>query len=133
LGHFLRGYGDRTQEVLKLSPIILLPGAEAEAEQWIAGHEDDQAAVRIDAVMSLTEGFASAYGLELLSTVHWAATHETGGESSTPATIIGLIRQWNARKGRLFTEVHVHRALQHLECLHWLNRDDASATCVKPS
>jgi hypothetical protein len=122
-GHFLRGYGDRTQEVLKLSPIVLLPGAQAKAEQWIAGHADGQATDRIDAVMSLAEGFASAYGLELLSTVHWAAIREAGGEHITPASVIRLIEQWNARKGRLFTEVHVRRALEHLERLHWLNLD----------
>lgn len=54
------------------------------------------------------------------------------GVPITPATIIHAIRQWNARKEHLFTEVHVDRALQHLGDLNWLNHDDGdTATATR--
>jgi hypothetical protein len=39
-GHYLRGYGDRTQDVLKLSPIALLADAEDESQRWLVDHPD---------------------------------------------------------------------------------------------
>jgi O-acetyl-ADP-ribose deacetylase (regulator of RNase III) len=125
-GHYLRGYGDRSQEILKLSPIALMPGSEDEADRWLASQRDDATIRRIDAVMELVEGFASAYGLELLSTVHWAAVHEQGCHATDPAQLTEFIRNWNPRKGRLFTEVHVARALEHLNHLRWLEAHPAS-------
>jgi O-acetyl-ADP-ribose deacetylase (regulator of RNase III) len=80
-GHYLRGYGDRSQEVRQLSPISLLPGAEEEASAEVAGNPTEPTADRIDAVLRLVDGFASAYGLELLATVHWVMSREGG----TPA------------------------------------------------
>jgi O-acetyl-ADP-ribose deacetylase (regulator of RNase III) len=81
-GHYLRGYGDRTQQVMKLSPITLLPGAKDEGRRWLDDHPDNTAN-RIEAVMQLVTGFASAYGLELLATVHWIAAREAGVRSPT--------------------------------------------------
>jgi hypothetical protein len=72
-GHYLRGYGDRTEQVLRLSPIVLLPEAADEAQKWLDEHTDDGIIDRIGAVIDLVSGFASAYGVELLATVHWTA------------------------------------------------------------
>jgi hypothetical protein len=33
--------------------------------------------------------------------------------------LAGLIRQWNQRKERLFTDDHVRAAIKHLEELNW--------------
>lgn len=118
-GHYLRGYGDRTQEILRLSPIVLMPDAEAEAERWLDSH-DDITANRINALMELVEGFASAYGLELLATVHWATTRDLRTRVADPVALTELIRNWSDRKGRLFTEVHVRTAVDRLNSLGWL-------------
>lgn len=121
-GHYLRGYGDRTQQVLKLSPITLMPGAAAEALKWIEKHSDDGTVDRISAVSELVTGFASAYGVELPATVHWTATREAAGQSADPAVLTGLIGSWNERKGRLFTEARVGEAIRRLEELGWAGR-----------
>lgn len=118
-GHYLRGYGDRTQEVLGLSPIFLMPGAEDEGRQWLDTHPDD-AADRIEAVLRLITGFASAYGLELLATVHWVLTHADTDPATDPEVLVQRVRGWNARKGRLFTDVHIRRAADHLRDQGWL-------------
>lgn len=118
-GHYLRGYGDRTQEVMKLSPISLMPGAEEQGHQWIEVHPD-QTADRIDAVLRLITGFASAYGLELLATVHWVLTHEGDGPAVDPDALMRQVATWNERKGRLFTEVHIRRAADRLRELGWI-------------
>jgi O-acetyl-ADP-ribose deacetylase (regulator of RNase III) len=118
-GHYLRGYGDRSQEVRKLSPITLLAGAEDEARQWVDDHPD-QTVDRITAVLHLIEGFASPYGLELLATVHWVLTREANDRSMDLDTVTQLVRSWNERKERLFTDVHVRRAMERLVELGWL-------------
>jgi O-acetyl-ADP-ribose deacetylase (regulator of RNase III) len=118
-GHFLRGYGDRSQLVRKLSPIVLMEGAEEEASRWLDEHPDETT-TRIDAVLNLVAVFASAYGLELLATVHWVVTQETGGQAPDPASLTRLVASWNERKGRLFTEVHVRRAIDRLADFGWL-------------
>jgi O-acetyl-ADP-ribose deacetylase (regulator of RNase III) len=119
-GHYLRGYGDRTQQVLKLSPITLMPGAADEAGKWIEEHDDGATASRISAASELVTGFASAYGVELLATVHWTATREAPERATDPAFLTRLIGSWNKRKGRLFTEDHIGKAISRLEELGWV-------------
>ena len=118
-GHYLRGYGDRTQEVMQLSPISLMPGAEEEGRQWLDTHPDETSG-RIEAVLRLIAGFASAYGLELLATVYWVLTHEGVDPVADPEALIGQVRSWNARKGRLFTDVHILRAADRLREQGWV-------------
>ena len=118
-GHYLRGYGDRTQQVLKLSPITLMAGAEEEGRQWLDDHPDGTAD-RIETVMQLVTGFASAYGLELLATVHWIATREGGDQVSDPGELTEHVGSWSERKGRLFTENHLRKAADHLRRLRWV-------------
>lgn len=119
-GHYVRGYGDRSDYVLKLSPISLIPGAVNEATHWLKEHADDKTSDRISAVEELVTGFASAYGVELLATVHWTSTREAAEGSTDPAVLAEIIGNWNERKGRLFTEVHVGKAISRLEELGWI-------------
>jgi O-acetyl-ADP-ribose deacetylase (regulator of RNase III) len=114
-GHYLRGYGDRTQEITKLSPISLLPGAADAGREWLDAHPDETAD-RISAVMELVAGFASAYGLELLATVHWLLTND----GADPANVAGSVSAWSTRKGRLFTESHINRAVERLQDQRWI-------------
>jgi O-acetyl-ADP-ribose deacetylase (regulator of RNase III) len=117
-GHYLRGYGDRSQQVMKLDPISLLPGAEDEARRWLHEHADPTAD-RIGAVLRLVDGFSSAYGLELLATVHWILTRE-GVPASEPEDVAQRMGAWNTRKGRLFTCIHIRRAAERLHDQGWL-------------
>lgn len=119
-GHYLRGYGDRTQRVLELSPITLMPGAVDVAGRWLAEHPGEDVTDRIGSVSELVTGFASAYGVELLATVHWAATREAGDQATDPAALTELIGSWNKRKSHLFTEDHVGKAVARLQELGWL-------------
>jgi O-acetyl-ADP-ribose deacetylase (regulator of RNase III) len=119
-GHYLRGYGDRTQRVLDLSPISLMDGAEDEARQWLAANANHETADRITDVTKLITDFASPYGVELLATVHWTAARDAAGKKTDPATMTALIRAWNKRKERLFTEHHVRVAIQRLRELNWI-------------
>ncbi len=117
-GHYLRGYGDRSQEVSRLSPIDLLPGAEDEAYAGL-GNDSGATESRVDSVLQLVSGFASAYGLELLATVHWVVTRE-GGNAADPEALTRLVRTWSRRKNRLFTDAHVRTAAEHLARHGWL-------------
>lgn len=111
-GHFIRGYGDRSQRVLDLQPIIALPGVEAETDAWIQ-HNSPDLRQQVQKVLDLIDGFASPYGLELLATVQWAANHETDDQSSA-ASLLAAVRAWNRRKATLFTETHVGAAYDRL-------------------
>lgn len=119
-GHYIRGYGDRSQLVTELSPITLIADAAAEANRWLEEHPD-QTPERIAAVMDLVGGFASAYGLELLATVHWVLTHEVTGDRFDPASMTEHVASWSERKGRLFTDVHVQRAAERLQQSDWVS------------
>ena len=92
-GHFVSGYadgGDRPDKLLEL-----LPGAaESAAEVLRRSH---RARERFDRVTDLVDGFESAFGLELLSTVHWVLAHDA------PALRDDLVAHtyaWNERKRR---------------------------------
>jgi hypothetical protein len=70
-------------------------------------------------VLRLVSGFASAYGLELLATVHWVMTRE-GDSVTDDAALTRLVQGWSQRKGRLFTNAHLRTATEHLVQLGWL-------------
>jgi hypothetical protein len=97
-----------------------MPGAEDDARRWLSEQGDDDTSERIGSVTRLTEGFASPYGLELLATVHWAATREVPGYDGDAAALTVAIRQWNQRKERIFTEEHILIATGQLAQLNWL-------------
>jgi len=117
-GHYLRGYGDRSEQILKLRPLELLPGAPDEANQWLEDHPDETQD-RIATVVDLIAGFASPYGLELLATVHWVATEDRRASSDVEVAC-ELVQQWSHRKGRIFTRKHVGKAWEKLQHEGWL-------------
>lgn len=111
-GHYVRGYGDRSQLVLDLYPMKLMPGAVETSTKWI--HEnstdlDDS----INRVMSLVDGFASPYGLELLGTVHWVARKEISSPGQMD-DLISRVQKWSRRKADLFTKGHIKAAYRQL-------------------
>jgi len=111
-GHFIVGYGDAADDPEK--PIEPKPEAMIAAEEFI-GHAE-QAKQRLDRVAELIEGFETPFGMELLSTVHWLAAHEsvTSQEDAIEQTYA-----WSGRK-RMFTEDHVRLAWDVLRRKEWL-------------
>ncbi len=45
---------------------------------------------------------------------------EVASGSTDPAVLTEVIGRWNERKGRLFTEAHVSKAVSRLEALGWI-------------
>ena len=78
-GHFIVGYGDGSEEPGKV--IHAKPEAIREAEFFLK--KEQAAHDRFHRVENLIDAFETAYGLELLASVHWVAKHE-----ETPATTV---------------------------------------------
>ena len=111
-GHFVSGYGDGGDDPDK--ELELLDGAVAEANDCLAQQPDVQQ--RLERVGSLVEGFETAFGLELLATVHWVITKEG---ASTLNAVIAHVREWNDRK-RAFSQRQVELAARKLVDDEWV-------------
>jgi len=112
-GHYIAGVGDFAGD----SEITVLPGALAEAEEFIkteGGHELEDQVARIRA---LIEGFETPYGMELLATVHWVGTRQPGINKLEDA--ITAVHDWNARKRALLRKEHIKLAWQRLKDKDW--------------
>jgi hypothetical protein len=64
----------------------------------------------------LIDGFETAFGMELLATVHWVATRE---DATTPEEAIAKTYAWGNRK-RMFQEEHIRIAWKVLNDKGWL-------------
>jgi hypothetical protein len=78
-------------------------------------------------VLRLVDGFESPYGLELLASVHWVATHDDRGPSDELDVAIRRVQEWSGRKQRMFTEDHIAVAFERLREQGWLARLPAFA------
>ncbi len=114
-GHFLTGYGDGSAKVGDAEALAVLPGATTEAEAVLESATETRE--RMERVLMLAEGFESAYGLELLATVHWLATRNSSADDMDLAE---RVQDWSPRKARMFTPDHVRFALQTLRENNWL-------------
>lgn len=112
-GHFISGYadgGDAPDKVLEL-----IPGAVQDASNVLSSSH--LVRKRFDRVADLVEGFESAFGLELLSTVHWVL------ECDTPASRDDLVARtygWNERKRR-FSPRQIELAADMLVKKEWID------------
>ena len=120
-GHYLQGYGDGSQRVLESESIMVLPGAVEAADAVLK--ETPETSARIDRVLRLVEGFESAYGMELLATVHWAATAE---QCVDRTCVVDTVHGWSPRKESLFTVDHIAVALDRLVGAGWLPEEFAA-------
>ena len=92
-GHFISGYadgGDRPDKRLEL-----VPGAAENAAEVL--RRSRRTGERFDRVTDLVDGFESAFGLELLSTVHWVLVHDA---PAVRDDLVSLTYAWNERKRR---------------------------------
>lgn len=115
-GHYLLGWGEGMNR--PLTPLQILPSAVEEAEAFLSG--DTDTFTRFQRVTTLTEGFESAYGMELLGTVHWVVANELSSARRDTDAILSAIRQWTDRKSRLFQTHHVEAAMWQLTSQGWL-------------
>jgi len=116
-GHLVSGYADGGDTPDK--EIALVPGAVEDAEAYLANHPDTH--TRLERVADLVEGFETPFGLELLSTVHWVASH---GDAMTADDVIASTYAWGDRKRR-FSPIQIHLALDVLKKKAWLTDHEA--------
>ena len=112
-GHYIAGVGDFAGE----SEIGVLPGAVAEADEFIKTSGDDDLAIQVERVRNLIQGFETPYGMELLATVHWVATQEPNVNTVDDA--IDAVHRWNARKRAILREDHIRLAWDRLKKEGW--------------
>ena len=112
-GHFIRGYGDRSQD----ASIRLLPGTEDEATTVLALHPESFP--KLKRVSSLIEGFETPYGMELLSTVHWSV-HESPETKEDVNCAIKAVQEWSKHKRLTFAPKHITVAWERLHEQDWL-------------
>ena len=115
-GHQLGGFGDGSKKVREAEPIAVLPGGVEEASDALA--ENHQIIERIERVLELVEGYESAYGLELLASVHWMAARN--GNDDDLSGVTKRVQSWSRRKRRMFTAQHIESAWQRLHDHGWL-------------
>jgi len=108
-GHYISGFGDGSARATDTVGIDVLPEAVQQVEAYLAEHPET--AARIATVMQEIAGFESAYGLELLASVHWVMSHDDAARNDL-ATTHEEVRKWSQRKSSLFPREHVERAWQ---------------------
>lgn len=113
-GHFVVGFGDGTGG--SRATLSLEPDALREAHGML--DDDDEFLRVLDQFAKLIEGFEFPYGMELLSTVHFAATHPSNPGESGLDGVMHTIRAWSSRKAHLFREQQASRAFDHLRRTH---------------
>lgn len=115
-GHFIRGLGDGVIEA-EIEPT---EDALAEADAFVANAELADLSEQMARVAALIEGFQSPYGMELLATVHWVATHEPNVESASDA--VKAVHGWNERKANILSQNHVSVAWKQLSDQGWIRQ-----------
>lgn len=118
-GHFTEGFGDGRNS--PSTPIKLFPEALQEAEQFLTNHdaEGPDTVKRLDRVTQLIEGFESPYGMELLASVHWLASHPE--EQATDLdSVKRAMFDWNERKRQIMKQDHIRVAWERLKEKGWL-------------
>ncbi len=112
VGNLVSGYADGGDAPDKQLSIV--PGAAVEAENFLAEHRETQ--TRLERVVRLVGGFETAFGLELLSTVHWVMTERQAGDEHA---IERETYAWNPRK-RQFSRGQIALAAEHLRREGWM-------------
>jgi len=115
-GHFITGYADADDNPDK--QIELKPNVIKAADDVLKAHPETTS--HLERVADLISGFETPYGMELLSTVHWVATHD---RATTSERVIRKTYAWNNRK-RMFQEKHIRIAFNTLAKKGWIQRSE---------
>ena len=110
-GHFITGYADGGDAPDK--PLELVPGAVEDAASML--RRSPATRERFDRVAHLVDGFESAFGLELLSTVHWVVTRDIPASRDD---LVAHVHGWNDRKKR-FSSRQIALAAETLALKGW--------------
>ncbi|UNP28071.1 type II toxin-antitoxin system antitoxin DNA ADP-ribosyl glycohydrolase DarG [Lysobacter gummosus] len=113
-GHYLQGYGDGADSPTKI--IDIMDGAVEAAENFLRDMPD--VGEKIERVASLIDGYEDAYGLELLSSVHWVMCQSAEARDSAEGAL-QKVHEWNDRKSRLLKPEHIRQAWSHLHAASW--------------
>jgi hypothetical protein len=114
-GHYLRGFGDGQNQ--PETPLELMQGAATEAEMFLASRAESE--TRLRKVADLIEGYETPFGMELLATVHWVATHDEDAARSGEA-VVSAVHAWNVRKATTMKPEQVRAAWNHLRATGWI-------------
>jgi O-acetyl-ADP-ribose deacetylase (regulator of RNase III) len=115
-GHYIRGYGDSQKPDVKIK---LIKGAIEEADNYLFIHYlgvND----KLERVAQLIAGFETPYGMELLSSVHWLATH-TKPSIENADQAISEMANWSERKKKMFKPHHIKICWERLVAEGWIN------------
>jgi O-acetyl-ADP-ribose deacetylase (regulator of RNase III) len=118
-GYFVSGYADGGDAPDK--ELVLVPGAVEDAGRFLKDHPSTRA--RFDRVADLVEGFETPFGLELLSTVHWTATH---GDAAVGKDLVAGVYAWGERK-KQFSPQQILLALDVLTKKGWVSKSRVAA------
>jgi O-acetyl-ADP-ribose deacetylase (regulator of RNase III) len=112
-GHYLIGYGDRSER----ANLRLMPGAKEEAEAFLSQHPETKQ--RLERVARLIHGFETPYGMELLSTILWLSQENPAVKKDYHVAVRGF-EFWNQRKREHFRPEHIQTAWERLNQQGWL-------------
>ncbi len=112
--HYTSGYGDGKD--LPDTRIDLLPGAMESAGALL--EDGDPISGRMDRVADLIDGYEDAYGMELLSSMHWVMSHSAEAKKDKAAAIEGVL-SWNTAKRERLKPDHLDKAWERLSALGW--------------
>ncbi len=118
-GHYISGNadsGDRPDKLLEL-----VPGAVEDAAMVL--RRSRRVRERFERVTDLVDGFESAFGLELLSTVHWVLEHDA---PKSRHDLIASTYAWNQRKKR-FSPRQIGLAADVLTEKGWIDHAEVAA------
>ncbi len=111
-GYYITGYADGGDAPGK--PLMLVPGVVRDAQHLLQKKEDTKQ--HFERVVDLVSGFESAFGLELLATVHWLLNKE---KISTLDELVDATYAWHERK-KQFTRRQIALAANTLAEKGWV-------------
>jgi O-acetyl-ADP-ribose deacetylase (regulator of RNase III) len=113
-GHFIRGYGDRSNQ----STLQLFPGAAEQARIFLQAQPESLE--RLERVAQLINGFETPYGMELLATVHWVVQEDPAARDD-PEIAVRETHAWSERKRARFRPAHIRLAWRRLHQQKWFS------------
>ncbi len=111
-GHYIRGYGDRSQN----SEIYVLAAGRQAADRFLSEHPDR--CDRLERVSNLIAGFETPYGMEMLATIHWVAMEDPQAASHCDRAV-QRVQEWSERKRNIFKPKHLRQAWERLQSQKW--------------